>query len=96
MNAAELITTVRRNLGEPELSTVKDAILALHGHGVADEVTGDVEAPCGHVILVDRWIVVTDERGFTELTDYETANDARAAFAEHEDAYADWCNESED
>lgn len=90
MHTNELITTVRRNLGEPEIATVKDAILALHGHGVADDTTGNVEAPCGHVIRVDRWIVRTDSQGFTDLEEYGNVETARKWFAEYEDDYADW------
>jgi hypothetical protein len=96
MNAGDFITTVRRNLGEPELSTVKDAVLALHGHGVADDVTGDVEAPTGHVILADRWIVLTNSQGFTTLEDFDSAETARERFAAYEDAYADWQEEGGD
>lgn len=96
MHGNDLILLARKNLGEPDIATVKDAVLAFHGHGVADDVTGDVEAPCGHVIRVDRFIVTTDERGFTDLIEYADAGLAVQAFAEYEDEYADYDNEGGD
>lgn len=95
MTAEELITLARENLGEPNIDNVTDAVLSFYGHGVPSDVTGHVEAPTGHVIRVDRWIVLTNEQGFTTLEDYDSEEIAIARFASYEDAYADWSNESE-
>lgn len=96
MTAEELIALARENLGDPTIDTVEEAVLAFHGHGVADGVTGNVEAPTGHVIRVDRWIVLTNVQGFHTLEDYESPEIATARFANYEDAYADWADEGEE
>lgn len=93
MDARDLIALARTNLGEKNIDNVKDAVLAFHGHGVADDVTGDVEASCGHVIRVDRFIVTTNDQGFTDLVEYADTSLACAAFAESEDEYADWSDD---
>lgn len=90
MTEKELLDLARTNLGETDIDNVKDAVLAFHGHGVADGTTGEVEAPSGHVIRVDRWIVLTDSQGFTALEDYEDEDAARVAFADYDDEYSEW------
>lgn len=95
MTEQELIEQARADLGMPEIDSATDAILAIHGHGVADEQTGETEAPYGHAIRVDRWIVRTDERGFSVLEVHSTEDLARAAFAEYDTAYAQWANDEQ-
>jgi hypothetical protein len=92
MTEKELIEQARANLGMPEIDSVEDAVIAFHGHGVADEQSGQVEAPYGHVIRVDRWIVRTDERGFNVLEVHSTEDLARVAFAEYDAEYVRWAN----
>lgn len=56
--------------------------------GVPDEQTGDVNGPVGHVYRVHRYIVVTDEQGFKDLTEHYSEDDAKRSFAEYEDKLA--------
>jgi hypothetical protein len=96
MTEKELLDLARTNLGEANIDNVKDAVLAFHGHGGADATTGEVEAPTGHVIRVDRWIVVTDSEGFSELEEYESADQALVAFADYDDEYSEWAEGRDD
>lgn len=64
--------------------------------GVADEVSGDVDSPTGHFYRVDRWIVRTDDRGFHDVTEYETIEDAKNDFASMDDQYSNWFNDEEE
>ena len=62
-------------------------------NGFADEQTGDVDAPDGHIYRVDRWTVRTDTRGFRLAEDHGSAEKARAIFSAYEGAYADWLDD---
>lgn len=74
---------------------VLDALVTIWEDGFAEE-TGDVDAPGGYAFLVDRWIVTGDEKGFGYVARYDSATDARAAFAVHADAYAAWLDATDD
>lgn len=91
----QLIAEARKNLGEPDLETVKEACEAFYGHGFADESSGNVEAPTGHFYRVARWIAVTNSQGFTDLHEFETEAEAKADFAERAAEYDEWDDEEE-
>lgn len=59
---------------------IREHLAELALDGVADEESGDVEAPTGHFYRVGRYVVVTDSRGFSELHDCGTAASAAAYF----------------
>lgn len=96
MTAEALIELVRENLGDDSIDNVKDAITALWGHGSCDAGSGDMQAPSGHFIRQDRWIVLTNVQGVETLEEYDTVEDAERAYAAYEDAYADWADEGEE
>lgn len=82
----------------PELDLPPEGTLEwaeeLYGHGMADEVSGDVEAPTGHFYRVDRWIVTTDSRGFREIDAFPTEGYAHNVFESLDAEYAEWEDES--
>lgn len=88
MTRNEIISQARSI--DSTVAALLDACEAFYGHGVTDEVSGDVEAPTGHFYRVDRWIVTTDSQGFRELDEYETAELAAAVFAERDSTYRAW------
>jgi hypothetical protein len=93
----DIIATARELEGPGyDVSDVKDAVLVLWGHGVADESTGSVDAPTGHLIRVGRFVVVTDGQGFTELATFSDIPSAVAAMVEADDAYGAWLGEDDE
>lgn len=90
MTAEELIELARTNLGDDSIDNVKDAITSLWGSGTCDAGSGDMQAPTGHFIRQDRWLVITNEQGSETLEEYDTVEQALAAYDELESAYADW------
>ena len=59
--------------------------------GMADSVSGDVEAPTGHFYRVNAGIVITDSRGFHYGYLYANEADAMRVFDILEAEYVDWC-----
>lgn len=80
---------------DPEVSTVLEACEALYLSGTPDDVSGNVEAPCGHFYRVARWIVTTDSQGFTDLNTYQDESEALEAFERLSEEYQKW-DDSED
>lgn len=76
------------------VSTVLEACEAFYMGGCPDDVSGDVEAPCGHFYRVARWIVTTDSQGFTGLDAYQDEHEALEAFERLSEDYQEW-NDSE-
>lgn len=62
----------------------------LYMHGMADEVSGNVEAPMGHFYRVERWIVMTDSQGNNDISEYDDEKRAMAEFQSRDDEYSDW------
>ena len=59
-------------------------------NGFADEVTGDADAPGGHVYRVGQYLVTTDSMGFRYGAEYATVMVAEAVFADISAAYSEW------
>jgi hypothetical protein len=72
------------------VSTIKAACETIYGHGVADDVSGNVEAPTGHFYRVAQWIVVTDSQGFSDLYTYASEEEAVEEFNKLDAEYAKW------
>jgi hypothetical protein len=95
VDRTELIAKARAldpNIGSE--SALVDVLDTFAWHGVADEASGNVEAPCGHFFRVDRWLVLTDERGFETVDEYPTVDEAVRSYEELEDRYVEWQGES--
>jgi hypothetical protein len=77
MDADTLIKVARDATGESEYSiyTPETAIVALWGHGLADDSVGDVDT-LGHFIRVADWIVNTNSQGFVTVDRYPSESDA--------------------
>lgn len=81
---------------EMDASThLHDAILSLWMHGVADEASGDVEAPTGHFFRVARWIQTQDERGNGNIRTFSSEAEAKQAFQDKESEFALWDGEGD-
>lgn len=61
----------------------------------ADETTGHVESPTGHVARLARWLVCCDEQGFITATEYQTIAACEKDFAALEAEYIKWADASE-
>lgn len=72
------------------VETLLDALESFYMNGSADDVSGDVEASCGHFYRVARWIVQTDSQGFHDVSAYADDDKAREAFATLDDRYSQW------
>src|SRR4029077_2186483 len=76
---------------DPAVKTIMDALEAFYGHGMTDEMSGNVECPStGHFYRVDRWIVTTDDRGFRADWIYGTIAEAQSEFQKLEDEFSKW------
>lgn len=69
---------------------IKTKILEDWLNGFCDDDTGDVEAPTGHLILSESFIVHTDSYGFTRLMTYSDQATARLAFDAVDEDYTKW------
>lgn len=79
----------------PAARTVLEACEIFWGHGMADEQSGDADAPTGHFYRVGRWIVTTDSQGFQSLEAFETEREAEDAFEVRDVAFAKWADEDD-
>jgi len=93
MNDVDFIVEARTNWNDKTIETVLEACEANYLNGIYDDVSGDVEAPCGHFYIIERWIVVTDSQGFTNLHWFDNREEAEKAFEKLDEAYAEWDNE---
>lgn len=79
MRTAELLAQAQGLESSFASTDPRDALLTIIGHGFADEQTGDVQAPWGHVSRVNRWLLIeTQER--TSMLTLETEAQAIDAF----------------
>lgn len=58
--------------------------------GMADYVSGDVEAPTGHFYLIDCQMVTTDSQGFRCVENFNSMREAKEEFEKREREYAEW------
>lgn len=87
-------TTTSINTDSPYMShegTLK-VLEEIYMNGMADEVSGDVDAPSGHFYRVGRYIVFTDSQGFRNLFSYQTTDLAKQDFEYYDREYSRWCN----
>lgn len=77
---------------DPDVKTILDALEAVYGYGFADELSGNVDSPVGHFYRVDRWIVVTDDRGFHSVWNYGSVGEAQHEFHILEEEFSKWDN----
>lgn len=77
-------------------SSLLETLEEIYLNGFADDVTGDVEAPCGHAYRVARSVVVTDSQGFKEDYHFPTVADAQDFFHGIEHEYGTWLGEEDD
>ena len=75
---------------DPSVKTIMDALEAHYGHGFTDEMSGNVDSPVGHFYRVDRWIVVTNDRGFRDVWNYGSITEAKTEFQLLEDEFSKW------
>lgn len=61
--------------------------------GMADYVSGDVEAPTGHFYLVGCQIVTTDSQGFTGVEDFMSEAKAMEEFNKRNKSYNSWMDD---
>jgi hypothetical protein len=64
-------------------------------NGFADDETGDVDSPTGHVYRVGRWLVHTDSSGFHTVFPYTAEADATEAFARIDTEFSEWMNDAD-
>lgn len=81
--------------GHDQPVLTKAILLNLCNSGFADEQTGDVEAPTGHVMRVGRYLLHTDDRGGVDMRCYVSEQDAREDFASLDDEYSKWASEED-
>jgi hypothetical protein len=82
----EFMEEATESLGDT-CTTVMEACEAFYMHGVADEVSGDVESSLGHFYRCHRWIVVTDNYGFKDLQTFDTEAEAEIDFRSRAEEY---------
>ena len=75
---------------DPTAKTILEALETFYGHGTADEVSGDVDSNVGHFYRVDRWIVVTNDRGSRDVWNYGSIAEAQKEFQLLEDEFSKW------
>jgi hypothetical protein len=75
---------------DPDVKTILDALEAVYGNGFADAVSGNVDAPTGHFYRIDRWIVITDERGFHEVWNFGSIHEAMQDYVKLDEEFAEW------
>jgi hypothetical protein len=61
--------------------------------GMADEVSGNVEAPTGHFYRVGAQIVTTDSQGFVSVENFDSEGQAVAEFSIRDDEFSAWDSE---
>lgn len=93
MTEAEFIRQAQLDWEDNDIVTIVDAMEACYGNGAYDDVTGDAEAPTGHVILCERWIMQTDSNGINSVTTYDSTEEAETAFKELDEEFAAWDTE---
>ena len=81
MDATTLINVGRDVSGDRSISTPQDALLAIWGHGVADDSVGDTDT-IGHFIRVENWILHTNSQGFVALDRFDCESDAMGVMAD--------------
>jgi len=94
MEEYELINEAMK-LGPIEISTgqpnrIIGACENFYMNGVADDVSGHVDAPTGHFYRVDRWIVTTNDQGFKSLTTFDKPEEAEVHFDHANEEYMHW------
>lgn len=62
----------------------------IYMNGMADRVSGDVEAPTGHFYLVDCQIVTTDSQGFTGVETFGSNAEAEEEFNKRNKEFNIW------
>lgn len=82
-------------IGRDQPVLTKQLLLRLCGEGFADDETGDVDAPTGHVLRVFRYLLHTDDRGNVDMRIYQTEDDAREDFASLDDEFVKWSVEAD-
>jgi hypothetical protein len=61
-------------------------------NGMADEVSGNMDAPTGHFYRVERWIVTTNSQGFSDIDEYADWFTAHCEFESRDEKYGEWDN----
>lgn len=86
---SDFIREVRENTGEP-VTSLKEALEACYMNGFYDDMSGEAQSPTGHFYRIERWIVVTDNYGFSEVLSYYNDAKAKEAFELMENDYLYW------
>ena len=73
----EIIEQARTDLGETHIETLEDALEAFWGHGFHDSQCGATDEPSGHCFRVHRWLLWTDDFGFTEVSTFDSEAEAQ-------------------
>lgn len=82
--------------GNPITMLTGDDVRALEEvwlDGMADESTGNVDSPWGHVFRVHSALVHTDSLGFVTGWRYADEATAERVMAGEATAYAEWCDD---
>ena len=100
MTEDELIAAGRDMFNQTEYSVLfqeepfglKQALEILYLHGFADDVTGDVASPDGHVYRIDRWVVRTTKSGYEHLVieTFDSEAEAIESMVRDHDRYTVW------
>lgn len=64
--------------------------------GFADDITGDVESPSGHLYRIESRITCTNSQGFSETYIYANEDDAKKVFEWAREQYHSWLDETQE
>lgn len=77
LSEKELIEDARRISGLTDITDPADAIEAIYGNGVHDEIAVFEGCEPRSIVRVANWLLFTDEQGFTDASEYASDEDAQ-------------------
>jgi hypothetical protein len=80
-------------IGNP--GVLMSALWAFSMNGMADDQSGNVESPTNYFERIHRWILVTDDRGFSDIETYDNEAEAIEAFNRRDEEYCQWAGDDE-
>lgn len=95
MSETDIIEQARTDLEAEYVNDLVEALEAFYGHGVADQSSGDMEAPTGHFYRVHRWVLTTDSHGFREVAEFDSESEARERFETLDEEFSEWGSDDE-
>jgi hypothetical protein len=76
MTEKQLIEDARRVSGLVDIDDPAEAIEAMYGHGVHDEIVSLQGSEPASIVRVANWLLLTDSQGFTDAVECDTVQEA--------------------